>query len=81
MIQSSPQLPGVEMNAHLPKALSKGDLVGICAPAGANHDTKEVDDFILLLQNLGFRVKVSGNLQTKFGYLSDSFQTKNPQFV
>lgn len=81
MIQSSPQLPGVEMNVHLPKALSKGDLVGICAPAGANHDPKEVEDFILLLQNLGYRVKVSGNLQTKFGYLSDTDEARAKAFM
>ena len=81
VIQSSPALPEVSTNLHMPAALSKGDLVGICAPAGANHDPKEVSDFILLLENLGYRVKVSGNLQTKFGYLSDTDEARTKAFM
>lgn len=81
IIQSSPDKPAIQPNLYLPKALAKGDLVGICAPAGASHDPKEVTDFVLLLQNLGYRVKTSGNLQTRFGYLSDTDEARAKAFM
>ena len=81
MIQSSPVKPEIHTNYQLPKALAKGDLVGICAPAGASHDQKEVADFVLLLQNLGYRVKTAGNLQTRFGYLSDTDEARSKAFM
>jgi len=74
-------LPDVSTNLQFPHALSKGDLVGICSPAGANHDPKEVSDFIALLENFGYRVKVSGNLQSKFGYLSDTDEARAKAFM
>jgi muramoyltetrapeptide carboxypeptidase len=64
-----------------PKALRKGDLVGICASAGASHDLKEVDNFVTVLQSFGFKVKEGPNVRTKHGYFSANDQERAEELM
>jgi len=64
-----------------PKALNKGDAVGLCASAGASHDWAEVDGFISVLQGHGFLVKEGKNIRKKLGYFSASDQERAAEFM
>lgn len=64
-----------------PKALNKGDAVGLCASAGASHDLSEVDGFISILQDHGFLVKEGKNIRKKLGYFSASDRERAAEFM
>ncbi len=53
-----------------PPALKTGDLVAISSPAGAVWDPMQVDGFVVILKNLGFRVRTGQTLKEKFGYFA-----------
>jgi muramoyltetrapeptide carboxypeptidase len=90
LLGTSVALPSFSWNVHsagnnnpvvLANALKKGDLVGICAPAGGIKDPEEPDQFAKLLKSMGFRVKMGKNLSGRFGYFSSSDAERAEEFL
>ncbi len=69
------------MRTIKPKALRKGDLVGICAPAGCVSEPGEVMEFSDVLRDLGFRVKKGKNIGSRFGYFSAPDESRAAEFM
>lgn len=64
-----------------PKALKKGDLVAICAPAGCISEPEEILEFTDVLRDLGFRVKKGRNIASRFGYFSAPDESRAAEFM
>ena len=71
----------LQQTKRTPKKLSKGDTIGVCAPAGAIKHTSEIDDFTHVLENLGFKVKMSPNVGGRFGYFSGTDEERAEDFM
>jgi muramoyltetrapeptide carboxypeptidase len=61
-----------------PAALKPGDTIAITSPAGAVWDDTQIEKFVLILQNFGFKIKLGLTLKEKNGYFSgsDEFRAK-----
>lgn len=68
-------------NVLKPMALKKGDLVGICAPAGCVSEPGEVLEFTDVLKDLGFRVKKGKNVASRYGYFSAPDESRAAEFM
>ncbi len=77
---SKPSLPSLP-NKLKPKALKKGETIGLCASAGAIHDVNDITTFIQVLKEHGFEVKEGVNARTKFGYFSADDQLRAAEFM
>ena len=55
-----------------PARLSRGDIVGIAAPASAPPDPRAIDRSIQALEHLGFRTKLPPNVRKRRGFLAGS---------
>jgi muramoyltetrapeptide carboxypeptidase len=64
-----------------PNALKKGDLVGVCAPAGCVSDQGEILEFTDVLKDLGFKVKMGNNIGSRFGYFSAPDESRAGEFM
>jgi muramoyltetrapeptide carboxypeptidase len=64
-----------------PKALKKGDLVAICAPAGCISEPEEILEFTDVIRDLGFRVKKGRNIASRFGYFSAPDESRAAEFM
>ncbi len=53
-----------------PSALKQGDTIAISSPAGAVWEDSQIEKFIFILQNLGFKVKLGETLKQKYGYFA-----------
>lgn len=53
-----------------PKALKKGDLIGIVAPAGPAINDSNINKAINYLEKLGYRVEIAKHVFQKYGYLA-----------
>jgi muramoyltetrapeptide carboxypeptidase len=53
-----------------PRALKPGDTIAISSPAGAVWDDTQVEKFVSILQNLGFKIKLGQTLKEKYGYFA-----------
>jgi len=60
-----------------PKAVKKGATIGIVAPSGP-EDRDKINKGIKVLENMGFKVKLSENAFCKYGYLAgeDDFRAE-----
>jgi muramoyltetrapeptide carboxypeptidase len=59
------------MNASLkPKALRKGDVIGLVAPAGAVWDRERIERAVRYLEAQGYRVEVGANARSNDGAFS-----------
>ncbi|GAA0880138.1 LD-carboxypeptidase [Algoriphagus jejuensis] len=56
--------------ALLPKAIKKGDTIGIVSPSAASADRMEFTYAKEAMEALGFRVKLGENLRNRFGHLA-----------
>lgn len=65
----------------VPPKLNKGDLIGICAPAGASKSSSEAIDFKATLEKLGYRVKLGANLNSRNGYFSATDESRAKEFM
>ncbi len=54
----------------LPKALCKGDAIGMIGPSGSSKDAGMADKGAAALESLGFRVVVGDSCRHKYGYLA-----------
>lgn len=64
-----------------PSKLSSGDIVGICAPAGALRRVEEVTEFKQVLEEMGYRVKVGPNCQKTYGYFAGTDEERASDFM
>ncbi|MBI4546598.1 MAG: LD-carboxypeptidase [Ignavibacteriae bacterium] len=55
-----------------PKALRRGDVIGICAPGSPPSSAEKIDRGIAYLERLGYHVELGRNLYRKRGYLAGS---------
>ena len=53
-----------------PQALKVGDTIAISSPAGAVWEDAQIDKFVSILENLGFKVKRGQTLKEKYGYFA-----------
>lgn len=65
---SSARSFGVEV--LLPKAIKKGDTIGIISPSAASADRMEFTYAKEAMEALGFKVKLGENLKNRFGHLA-----------
>jgi len=80
-IQTSNQIPLSTLtpgHKTLPKALLKGDIIGITGPAGAIYEEEYVTRITERLTELGFEIKLGKTLTEKHGYLAgtDEFRAQ-----
>ena len=58
------------MNKSKPPHLCRGDVIGICAPAGPILDREKLDRGIHYLEQLGYRVQLGKHMYKQHGYLA-----------
>ena len=63
-----------------PRALQKGDCIGIVAPAGQIQDTGPLERGVAILNDMGFQVKFPRNFWPGNGYLSDTDTNRANEF-
>jgi len=63
-------------NRIKPRALARGDLVGLVAPSGSVRDDAQVDSAIAMLQRFGFRVREGNTCRSRYGYLAGSDEAR-----
>ncbi|MGB0915287.1 MAG: S66 peptidase family protein [Crocinitomicaceae bacterium] len=68
-------------NIILPQRLKKGDTIGVCAPAGAMGNPKDIVEFKLKLQKLGLKIKVGPNVEERYGYFSANDTDRAKEFM
>jgi muramoyltetrapeptide carboxypeptidase len=65
----------------LPPSLKKGDTIGVCAPAGGIKSPSEITDFKKVLNDLGYSVVFSENIEKNTGYFSGTDQQRGEDFM
>lgn len=65
----------------LPPALKKGDLIGVCAPAGGIKSHSEITEFEKVLNELGYKVLFSNHIESNTGYFSGTDQQRAEDFI
>jgi muramoyltetrapeptide carboxypeptidase len=55
-----------------PKALKRGDTVGLCAPAGIIYNDAEFEKMKYVLEEMGLRVIFGRHVKKRYGYLAGS---------
>ena len=55
----------------LPPRLKRGDVIGLCCPAGPVRDPQRLQDGIRLIETMGFAIKLRGPVEPRDGYLAD----------
>lgn len=58
------------MNITKPRALRRGDVIGICSPASAPSSEESLSRGIRYLERLGYRVEPGRNVHLRRGYLA-----------
>ena len=64
-----------------PDALKKGDLIGVCAPAGGIKHPSEITDFKQELEGQGYQTIFSKNIANNTGYFSGTDQERANDFM
>lgn len=59
-----------------PRALARGDLIGLVAPSGSVRNDAQVDGAVAMLRRLGFRVREGGSCRSRYGYLAGSDEAR-----
>lgn len=65
----------------LPTSLKKGDTIGVCAPAGGIKSKTEIADFKKVLNDLGYSVLFTKNIDKNTGYFSGTDQERAEDFM
>lgn len=68
----------VQFKTVKPKALKRGDLIGVIAPGGAIFETNRIKKFQNILEEIGFKVKFGKTIYERYGYLAgkDEFRAQ-----
>lgn len=64
-----------------PKALKKGAIIGICAPAGCIEEGSEIQKFVDKLHSFGFETRLGKNLSGRYGYFSANDKERAEEFM
>lgn len=64
-----------------PKSLKKGDLIGVCAPAGGIKSHSEIIEFQKVLKDFGYKVLFSENIESNVGYFSGADEERASDFM
>lgn len=64
-----------------PNALKKGDLIGVCAPAGGIKNHSEIGEFEELLNGFGYKTLFSANIESNIGYFSGNDKERAADFM
>ncbi|MBN2356262.1 LD-carboxypeptidase [candidate division KSB1 bacterium] len=67
---------GETLELRKPAALHKGDWVGLISPASPVFEPSSIQEGIMALEKLGFRVKPGKHIDKKFRYLAGSDQER-----
>lgn len=65
----------------LPKALLKGDTIGITGPAGAIYEPETIDRITNRLTELGFKFKLGQTLYERYGYLAGTDEMRADELM
>lgn len=68
-------------NKIRPKALVKGNLIGITAPAGSIWNKAHIDKIQQILKDLGFRTRLGKTVYEQEGYLAGSDQMRAAELM
>jgi len=68
-------------NLTLPKALKKGDTIGVIAPGGAIFNNDSIEKCRLKLDSIGFKMAAGKTLSTQHGYLSDTDENRAKEIM
>lgn len=60
----------VDLTMIKPKALRKGDMLGLVAPASPIYEPEVFDEMLTNLKELGFRLKLGKSVRKQYGYLA-----------
>ena len=74
-------MPTSDVKLQAPKALGKGDCIGLCAPAGKVKSEKEIIEFEDILHRLGFITKRATNTTNKYGYFAGTDEERAEGFM
>jgi muramoyltetrapeptide carboxypeptidase len=66
------QLSAEPLDLIKPKALRQGSTIGIVAPASNVYELEDVNIGKEIIESLGFRVVLGGNIKKQYGYLAGS---------
>ena len=65
----------------LPLSLKKGDIIGVCAPAGGIKSHSEITEFEKKLNDFGYKTLFSENIEKNIGYFSGSDEERASDFM
>jgi muramoyltetrapeptide carboxypeptidase len=64
-----------------PKALKKGDTLGLVAPASPIYQSSEFDEMLVDLEALGFNLKLGEHVRDQRGYLAGTDENRAADFM
>ena len=73
--------PPLFQNLTLPKALKKGDTIGVIAPGGAIFNKSSIEKCKIKLDTVGLNIVAGKTLTTQHGYLSDTDENRAKEIM
>ena len=80
-ISSKDPTPPLFENLILPKALKKGDSIGVIAPGGAVFNKSSLEKCRVKLASVGLNMVIGRTLMTQNGYLSDTDENRAKEIM
>jgi len=71
----------ISQNLTLPKALKKGDNIGVIAPGGAIFNNSSIEKCKIKLDAVGLNIIAGKTLSTQHGYLSDTDENRAKEIM
>ncbi len=80
-IKENKSTPNLFQNLSLPKALKKGDNIGVIAPGGAIFNKSAIEKCKIKLAAIGLNMVAGKTLNTQHGYLSDTDENRAKEIM
>jgi len=80
-ITANESTPLLLQNLTLPKALKKGDTIGVIAPGGAIYNKNSIEKCKIKLASVGLNMAAGKTLTTQYGYLSDTDENRGKEIM
>ena len=80
-ITANESTPLLLQNLTLPKALKKGDSIGVIAPGGAIFNKSSIEKCKIKLDAVGLNIVAGKTLSTQHGYLSDTDENRAKEIM
>ena len=80
-IKTTESTPFLFQNLTLPKALKKGDNIGVIAPGGAIFNKSAIEKCKIKLATVGLNMVAGKTLTTQHGYLSDTDENRAKEIM